>query len=299
MSSLDSLFAEPAPAVAIERPPPRPREGATVTTPCGWTIDFLTKPYRHYKIDGKKVDASASQVTDALDKPVLKWWGQGIGVEGVLELIRRGIVDPDQLAGADPKSLVALLTEQKLTVNHVRQAAADRGSRVHDAMEDWANGAPLDRDGLPDDERGYVDGLAAFIADVQPEPNGVEVIVGSKQHSWAGRCDLQRLVIPKPVIACVAIDYKTGKETRTIVPAGSYLTDLKTSSGVWLEQHLQVAGYEGGSIECGYPPTDHRAILRVTVDGRYEFVETVADYEDFLAVKYARDAVKRVEKRAA
>lgn len=302
MSALEDFLHEqdrPSAVLPAEKPPPRPREGATVVVPVGWTIDFLTKPYRHYKIDGVKVDASASQVTDALDKPMLKWWGMKTGVAGVIELVRRDLVT--DVGGSEMESLVALLTEQKLTVNHVRREAADRGSRAHDAMEDWANNPGIlpDPERLPEDERGYIMGLRSFIADVRPEPNGVEVIVGSKQHGWAGRCDLQRLIIPQPVIACVHIDYKTGAETRTIVPAGSYLTDLKTSSGVWLEHHLQVAGYEGGSIESGYEPTEHQAILRVTVDGRYEFVESVADYDDFLAVKRARDAVKRVEKKAA
>lgn len=296
--TLEDLFVDTSPKPVVEKPPPRPRGDITTTVPAGFTIEYKDSNHR-YKLDGEYV-SSVSSITGALDKPQLKWWAQGVAVNGVLELVRRDVVAAELLASSNQESLVALLTEQKLTVNHIRKEAADRGSRVHDAMEDWARSGVLpDPEIAEEGEQGYIVGLRAFIVESNLEPDGIETIIGSREHRFAGRCDLLRARIPQPFIGCIRIDRKTGEETRTIIPAGLYVADLKTTSGVFKEAHFQVAGYEGGGVESGYDPSDHQAILRVTVDGRYEFVESVATYADFLAVKQAYDAGKRIDKVAA
>ena len=70
------------------------------------------------------------------------------------------------------------------------------------------------------------------------------------------------------------------------VPAGSYLLDLKTSKRVYETHFLQLEAYEQASVECGYGPTDHRGVIHVTEDGRYEFVlNTDWTFEDFKSVR--------------
>jgi hypothetical protein len=77
------------------------------------------------------------------------------------------------------------------------------------------------------------------------------------------------------------------------LPGGRYLLDLKTSSGVYQSHALQLAAYEGASVECGYEPTDYRAVIHVTKTGEYELVVTSATLEDFLAVRKTYEVLQR------
>ena len=80
------------------------------------------------------------------------------------------------------------------------------------------------------------------------------------------------------------------------MPGGiSILSDVKTSKGVYGSHLLQLEGYEGASVECGYEPTDARAVLHLTPHGLYEFKRARASYEDFLAILATYHALERVE----
>ena len=80
---------------------------------------------------------------------------------------------------ATQESVMALLVEHKLTVNHQRDKAGDRGSRVHDALETWAAmGTVPHPDDFSDEDRGYVQGLSDFLTTANIEPVAHEVMVG-------------------------------------------------------------------------------------------------------------------------
>jgi hypothetical protein len=249
-------------------------------------------------IDWVKVP-SVSTILQVLDKPALPWWGMKIGVAGVLELVNKHGLRPEfssveEIVGVPGSP--GLLTAHKLTVNHVRDEAGDRGTTVHDALEAWAtDGTMPDPAAYADEQRGYVQGLVAFLSDAKITPTSAEVIVGSLEHRFAGRYDLEAIMEECELVTL--LDEKKGIETRSIVPAGAYLPDLKTSGAVYPEMFLQLEGYEGARIECGYPATDARAVIRVTADGRYEFRVSPSRYEAFLAVKHCHDML--VELRAA
>lgn len=73
---------------------------------------YSPAPRRHYKLRKTKTEQlkssplqvpmertliydwlevpSVTSVLGVLEKPQLVWWGQGVGVDGVLELVRRG-----------------------------------------------------------------------------------------------------------------------------------------------------------------------------------------------------------------
>jgi hypothetical protein len=183
---------------------------------------------------------------------------------------------------ATQESIVALLTEHKLTVNHVRDKAGDRGQSVHDAFEAWARtGLKPDPSIYPDEERGYVEGLLAFLADVPTiEPIAAEVLVASAEHGFAGRYDIRfRTWQPHDVV--VHRTPKRGATYRRLAP-GLYLGDLKTSKGIYASHARQLEAYEQASVESGYEPTEARGILHVAADGTYEFVRSWATFEDFL-----------------
>jgi len=281
----------------------------TSLTPSGIEVLYSWSPKRLYRVrdiniaDSQKTPLtewrevpSVTNVLGILDKSgALTWWGMKIGVEGVLALAGSGILRSDGLdlystVGSDrtwatTESVVGLLTENKLTVNHVKDKAADRGVNVHSALEGWAvdQSFRANPDLYEEHERGYIVGLNKFLDDLL-EAEGVqaEVMVGSLNHGFAGRYDL-RLFLSSPH-ELVTKTYPKRNDKREVVPAGMYLLDLKTSKGVYSSHALQLAAYELASVECGYGETDYRVVIHVTEDGRYEFVRTHAEPEDFLSV---------------
>lgn len=322
--------AEPAgetsavePDVASPEAPAAPLPTHTTVVPAGYSIAYWDGQdegtRRHYEIDGEEA-ASVTTILGCLDKPALPWWGMKVGAEGVLELIKSGLLVPathpienhptlawmpgDGLSYvADVDAIVKLLTQEKLTTNHVRDKAAVRGVNAHDALERWcAIGEPPDPNDYPLEERGYVQGLLNFINDTQGnfQPDEQEIVVGSKEHLFAGRYDLRAHTTGE--IRLVTSAYTTKGEIRkrgpkyTTVPAGiKILCDAKTSKGIYGSHLLQLEGYEGASVECGYEPTDARAVIHLTRDGLYEFKRARASYEDFLAILATYHALARVE----
>jgi hypothetical protein len=63
----------------------------TNETPSGLKVEYCPDP-RQYWVDGVPVP-SVTTVLDILHKPALPYWGNKIGAEGVLELVRRGLLE--------------------------------------------------------------------------------------------------------------------------------------------------------------------------------------------------------------
>lgn len=227
---------------------------------------------------------SVTTVLDILHKPALTWWGQGIGIKGLLQLQHYPGIEWDTLKDADADGITDLLRQHKLTVNHVRDDASRRGSSVHAALEGWAKTGEIPVATIfPPDERPYVEGLALFLQDIGEVANiETEVMVGSLKHGFAGRYDIALDVTGEREIA-----YKTtpvrGRKYATLQP-GRYMLDLKTSKGTYLSHHRQLAAYEMASVECGYPPTVAQGILHVTEQGSYELVRGLAEPDDFVVI---------------
>jgi len=311
-------------------------QGTVEVTPSGIPVYFQSRPKRLYRVgppgwrpdltpeeisaraDEWREVPSVTTVLSVLDKGGgLIWWAQGIGVQGVLDLyesgqlVGNGSPETSHLAHhyggqATRESVVDLLTEHKITVNHQRDKAGDRGQSVHDAFEAWARtGLKPDASIYPDEERGYVEGLLAFLADVPSiEPIAAEVLVASAEHGFAGRYDI-RFRTWQPHFVRVG-QKKTRKgvqrggpskivpDMRLLAP-GLYLGDLKTSKGIYASHARQLEAYEQASVESGYEPTEARGILHVAADGTYEFVRSWATFEDFrvvLAVYQSDQAMK-------
>lgn len=271
-------------------------------TPSGIEVRYGVKPKRCYEIRSpERPDGShnfdwhevpsVTTVLGVLDKSgPLIWWAQGIGGIGALRLQQAGVslgqVRTLLDAGADDdarKAICDLLTQQKISTNHMRDKAADRGTAVHDAFESWAKTGVLpDPSIYPPTEEGYVLGLNEFIKTVNPEPLATEVLVASLDYGYAGRYDI-RLRIPE---ACDVVAHRTpvkGPQYKRLSP-GVLLADLKTSKGTYPSHALQLEAYEQASIESGYEPTEARGVLHVTADGDYAFKRVRADISDFLSV---------------
>lgn len=227
-------------------------------------ITFEEEPRRRYLLDGEQVP-SVTQVLSILDKPALSWWGMCVGVEGVAQLHLQGVEVPWE----DTDGAVKLLTEHRLTVNHVRDAAATRGKSVHDALQAFAEHGTVPRPSdFPAEDRGYVQALARALMDLDPVCDATEVIVGSAEHRYAGRYDLR------------------ARSGGRLIRA-----DLKTGKRVYDEALLQLAAYELAAVEMGEEPSDARLVIRLDASGDFEVVESHATADMFLGVKRAYDAL--------
>lgn len=308
-------------------------EHVTSLTPSGLEVYYSWAPRRHYKIrwspdpvmvevdpeynPGVLVDVrerpylgmdewreipSVTSVLNVLDKSgALSWWSQGVGAEGVLELARRGILVygdghwTDSFNGlVDKDDVVNFLKQEKLTINDAKGAASTRGLSVHDAFEVWSKDTSYRPQPslYPEAEQGYIRGLVAFLDDLgEVEDVESEVMVGSIQHGFAGRFDV-RLTLPEPREMVTRI-YPVREAKRELVPAGRWLDDVKTSKRVYPSHAAQLAAYELASVECGYEPTDFRAVIHLTEDGRYELVRTYATGDDFLSILAAHNTMSR------
>jgi hypothetical protein len=303
--------------------------GTVEVTPSRIPVYFQSKPKRLYKIGpanfnfrGTTADEandellwdaqndprnewrevpSVSTVLNTLKTP-LEWWGMRIGIEGCVELCNRG-----ELSMSGPvrntrlaEQIEAKLIEHELTVNHVSGRAQERGQAVHDALETWAKTGHMPQpDIYPDEERGYVEGLVAFLKDIpSAETIGVEVMVASSVHGFAGRYDI-RIRTHQPQQIVKHYTPVRGNQYATLVP-GLYLWDLKTGKGVYPNKHFpQLEGYEGASIESGYEPTDGRGIIHVSADGKHKLVRSPTNYQHFLSVLEVWKAEQNMKQKKA
>lgn len=276
----------------------------------GSLVDARCRPYMGMS-EWREVP-SVTSVLGVLDKPALVWWGMKVGIEGVRTLAAQALgIEGHNGLGASHEEIgrwlvdhdiaghVAQLTENKLTVNHQKDSAAKRGVNVHSAFERWAEDQSYRPvvDSYPETEQGYIRGLNAFLDDLgEVEDVESEVMVGSISHGFAGRYDLRFTSTPafdeKTVVTKV---YPKRDAKRSVLPTGRFLVDLKTSKNVYPSHGAQLAAYELASVECGYGSTDHRAVIHVTQDGKYEFVQTSATADDFLSIFACYQTMQRAK----
>lgn len=292
---------------------------ATETTPSGIEVLYQSSPKRLYKVRHRELQdcdepwrevPSVTTVLDVLNKGGLTVWGMRVGIQGVLSLFDAqalttmfdwqkdhevvAVPQGEDAVPADVPSVEELMKEHKLTTNDVKDSAADRGTNVHDALEQWAKTGHLPNvHEFPPAEQGYVQGLIQFLEDARPEPVRTEVMVGSVEHGFAGRYDLELRLNETRTLR------RTPKRSYHDILPGTYLVDFKSSKGVYPSTHFrQLAAYEAARVECGYEPTDAQYVLNANGEGSYAFVKSSATLADFLAVLSVYNSDKTMKKAA-
>lgn len=223
---------------------------------------------RYYLIDGEReIDGvPITSVTTILKEIGDKfgpaaWWGQGNGVDGTLKLRNLGLL-PDK---ATKEIVVPLLTKHKLTTNHVRDAAGDRGTSVHVVAQAWADGE--ERPGVAANERPFVEAFDLFLAENKLTPIKSEVLVGSKSEAYAGTYDLEARFSDG---STALLDYKT----KTSPPKGK--------AKAYEQHHLQLTAYEMARVEMGMDPTDFQAVVNLYPNGTYAVITNRATFHQWI-----------------
>lgn len=236
---------------------------------------------RYYLIDGEReidgvpivsVTTILKEIGDKFGQAA--WWGMTQGVAGYWEL--QHLPEFNALEVTEPAEVIPLLTKHKLTVNHVRDKAGERGTSVHDAAETWATTGELPHPpSHQPHEQGYVKALHAFITDSGVTPLAAEVLVGSRKHAYAGTFDLLASGGVKTwddrTLSGVGIfDYKT----KTKVPKGK-------KREAYEQHHLQLQAYSDAHVEMGSLREDFQAVVNLYPDGSYAVIEGRATSEQW------------------
>ena len=244
-----------------------------------------------YWIDGEEV-VSVSQILDRTSaKDALPWWGMRVGMASIVTALAttgwaeianantpKEIIEGVPAQGSEyfgkndqarkkPKTLVeALALDNRVTTNHIKEDAGARGTNVHAAMEAFAVGKMPDAEEFPVDQRGYVQALAQWWLDHEPEFLENEVIVGSRIWRYAGRFD-------------TVVRYQAGPHKGKRV-----LADLKTSKSVYLSHLKQLVGYKIAYLEMGAgDPFDELQVVHADKHGNYNIVPSSCSDESFTA----------------
>jgi hypothetical protein len=238
-------------------------------------------------------------------------WGFRIGYEGAHELLSPIGGGADGKAWPATKDdLRQMLKDAGLTPWATRDRAADRGSWVHDVLEE------LGQEGQVPDMRafeakhgaeaaGHARSVMAWFLAMRPQFVAMEVQVASRTHGFAGRYDVRAKVEARRVLQCIdpLRDDEPARRVRELAERGEWalgLIDLKTSKGIYPTTHFpQLEGYEGAGVEMGYPATDFRAVLNTWPTGEHEsardFAVSWSTYEDFLGYLGAMRSIRRLK----
>lgn len=231
--------------------------------PAGWLTKAGTprlKDWRAYYWTpaGKGRRVRLPSVSTLLDvvcpKDGLPWWAEARGIEGAIEAIRRGELDPHDPASA--ANAVDTVRALRLGADRARDDAADRGINLHALLEHYMlMGESPDIGQHPVEHHGYIRALARWLMKARPEPKAVEQLVCDPDAMYAGRLDL-----------------------RAHIDGVLTTVDLKTQvrAGIWRRAHLQVGLYERAAVKNGAIPADRLLIVVLAEDGEFREMECEA-----------------------
>lgn len=244
------------------------------------------RAYFYTPADGDRVRLpSVSTILDAISpKPGIPPWAEARGIEGTIEAIRRGELDPHDPA-VDAVGTVRAL---RLGADRARDVAAERGVNVHALLESYmASGEAPDPSEHPPEHWGYIQALVRWILKAEPEPVQVEELVASPEDGYAGRMDL----VARFGERTGAVDFKT-----------------QANAGIYESAHAQLALYWRGHDACGGEPIDFGQVVVLAEDGGFREMELAAtpatvdaalDYwREMRPITSACESGNRFEKRA-
>jgi hypothetical protein len=251
-----------------------------------------------YKIDGVKVP-SVTTILDAIEpKPALQWWSFRVGLAAVLQALVEDKLSTGTLLSWDPSVVIkpaeheghadivwrgkgkraklksrleVLIQDLKLDPYNKMRERGTVGDSIHAAAEQLGITETIPTIGnFPEADRGFVQALARYWVEQEPEVEQQEVIVASKRFGFAGRFD---------------------KIVRT--PGGQRrFRDYKTSGGVYSSFDKQVSLYDLANRDMGDArPVDGFDVVHLRPDGTYAVIPLSCDPADALValLKFHQD----------
>jgi hypothetical protein len=264
-------------ASATKVPAPRVRRGPEIET---------ADRGRFYVWRGERYWSVTTLIGGGVPKPALIGWAKKFTAEYAVA----HLATLNTLVADDPVGAVDWLKGASF---RDRDKRADLGSRVHEAAEAYALGAPWPE--WSEDEAPYLRAFLRWLEEFAPEFVAVEAPVFSRQQRYAGTLDAivdvrlpdlaRRSGLDPDRPLRLLIDYKTG--------------------GVYPEVALQLAAYRFAETFIGLPSADEAplpevdgcAVLHLQPEA-YEFLPVRAEAAEFNAFLYAREVYRFTQELA-
>lgn len=223
-------------------------------------IEFDPGPHT-YTVNGEKGFPTVTQILGTtINKPFLVPWAYKIGVEAVHMM---GDEEFERFRSEDFSDALKIAKSVQTTTS-IRDAAGDRGTAIHDALERYAKHGevplPVDFD---EADQPRITGLAKWIVENRPEYLGAEVRTASLEHRYVGTLDAY-------------VRFEKGAYSGKLARI-----DYKTSKSIYPENFVQLEAYEQAEIECGEPESDVRLVVHIPQSGNCTLHESTATFHDF------------------
>lgn len=200
------------------------------------------------------------------------WYGFKMGVNSAYETRDANLEGYDEWYGA---------AKDFENPNMVLKKAGDRGTLIHEAIENWGRSgvSPNPQDFEPED-RDRIAGVAKWLMLNEPEFIEQEVRTASIKHKYVGTFDA--------IVIFRAGEFKGSRA----------LLDWKTSKKVYPDQHFpQLSAYVEAEREAGMEPVDFSAIVHIPLSGRVKMHENDEKFKDFQVLLAHYKTVVAREKR--
>jgi len=219
-------------------------------------IKRVNRGKNHWYVDidsGERVPGVTSITDGGLPKKALINWSANATAEYAVD-------HWTELSELSPSVRLKTLQGSRYAV---KDAAANKGTRVHELAEKLVRG---ERVTVPEDLTGYVQSYVRFLDEFDVRPILVEKTVHSARHNYCGTLDLIADLLDPD-------DPEPDPETRA---RQTWLLDVKTNrSGIFGETALQLAGYryadawidEDAGVEHAMPEVDRCGAVHVRADG--------------------------------
>lgn len=237
------------------------------------------KGHRYEDANRRRVPGVTTIISQGVPKPALINWAANSTAEYAV----------DHWAELGELSSSARLKKLQGARYEVKDAAANRGTEIHNRAEKLAQGEEVD---LPDDIAGHVESYIHFLDEFQVEVVLLEAVVFSHRHGYAGTTDavfrfplgLPGYDMPAPVLLCDLKSNRTGIFGETALQLAGYryadtYVDANGDEQPMIEVdgcaaiHVRADGFDLIPVTAG--PQQHRALLYAAQVG--EFVQDSRD----------------------
>lgn len=209
-------------------------------------------------------------LSGGVPKPALLPWGIKMVAEGAVEAIENGV-----LAGMVEQDRDGAIRWLKGLPYAKRDAAAELGTYVHNAVEAHALGKPFPK--WPVTVKPRMDAFVQFLADYKPEYHLTEASVYNRSQHYAGTLDAIVTIHGRKLV----IDVKTGG--KDVYP--------ETALQLAAYRYAEFIGLPDGSEEAMWA-VDGAAVLHLPATGGYSLVDVRTDEDVFRSFLYAREVFR-------
>ena len=234
---------------------------------------------------------SVTTFLGALDKsgPLVGWAKNTVAEIAVRKYDLLG----EMIRNGDPKAAQRWLASLP---DYQRDTAAGTGTNVHMLAEALANGQTISEEGAQSPK---VQQFARFMAELRPTFVGVEQMVVSFSHMYAGTGDEWCRFPAESIPALLSWGW------RDVTPESLFLLDTKTGKGVYPEHGLQLSSLDNAEF-WGWsdreelipaPRATHFGILHL-LDDNYKLIPYAVGPEEFETAMALKRAYEWTEGRA-